>query len=808
MDDRVRVLYAEDNPTDADLTKAHFALHAPDIAIDLVDTGRECLSRLERGRYDVVLLDHHLPDMDGIDVLQELSGKHELPVVMVTGVGDESLVVQVLRLGAHDYVSKNGNYLETLPAVLKSAVADYRVQRKQADQTGPPEHQILYVEHHRADIDLTRRHFAEAARHLILEVAVSSGQALNRLQERHFDLVVTDLRMPDMNALDLLRETRLRGLSVPVIIITGQGDEETAVAALKLGAYDYIVKRDNYLTQLPYAIDHAIASAQLTQANRRLHSELAERQRAEVENARLLAEVVAQRKRLDEIIASVPGIVWEAAGRPDDAEQRMRFVSDHATQMLGYSVEQWLTTPNFWLRIVHPDDKECAAREAAELYAKAQGGISRFRWIAADGRHVWVEARSTVICDSEGKPIGTRGVTMDISAAKEAETARAQLEEQLLQSQKMESVGRLAGGVAHDFNNLLTVINGHASMALDRLQPGDPLRVRLADIRTAGERAADLTRQLLALSRRQLLIPRVLSLNSLIADSTSMLGRLLGEDVELVTRLDPELGRVRSDPGQISQVILNIAVNARDAMPRGGKLILETQNVVIDEKYAKTHLSVLPGSYVRLTIADTGAGMDAETISHIFEPFFTTKGPGKGTGLGLSTVYGIVKQSGGSIRVNSRPGQGTSFEIYLPRIEEPVTEAEELPGEPESPQGSETILVVEDDEMVRQLACQALRLYGYDVVEAANAGEALLACESYGGSITLMVTDIVMPQMSGRELAARLAKLRPEMRVIYMSGYTDDAVVRHGVSDEALYFLQKPFTPGALAQKVREVLDR
>jgi PAS domain S-box-containing protein len=809
MDNRLRVLYAEDNPADADLTKSHFALNAPEVDLECVDTGRECLSRLLDRRYDVLLLDHHLPDMDGIDLLREISEKHiPLPVVMVTGAGDESLVVQVLRLGAHDYVSKNGNYLESLPAVLKGAVAEYQELKEHGDTAGPTEGRILYVEHHRADIDLTCRHFAEAARHLSLEVVLSSGQALARVQESRFDLILTDLRMPDMNALDLLRELKRRGLAIPVIIITGQGDEETAVAALKLGGSDYIVKRDNYLVQLPYAIDHAIARSHLMAANRRLQSELEERRRAETEKTHLLSEVLAQRKRLNEIIASVPGIVWEMWGSPEEPGRTMHFVSDHAERILGYDVERWLTTPNFWLSIVHPDDRECAARQATESYNRKQNGISRFRWLAADGREVWVEARSTVICDDAGNPIGMRGVTMDISAAKEAEAARTQLEEQLRQSQKMESVGRLAGGVAHDFNNLLTVINGHSSLALQQLQPGDPLRSRLEDIRKAGDRAADLTRQLLALSRRQLLVPRVLDLNALITESTSMLRRLLGEDIELVTLLDPGSGRVKSDAGQLNQVILNLAVNARDAMPRGGKLILETRDVIFDEERGRTDPSVPPGSYVMLGITDSGSGMDAEIVSHMFEPFFTTKELGKGTGLGLSTVYGIVKQSGGSIGVDSRPGQGTSFKIYLPRIEEPLAEVEKKPAETERIRGSETILIVEDDEMVRRLVCQALRMYGYQVVEAANAGEALLICETHQRSLPLMVTDIVMPQLSGQELAARLAPLHPKMRVIYMSGYTDDAVVRHGVLNSTTFFLQKPFTPIALVKKVREVLDQ
>jgi PAS domain S-box-containing protein len=808
MDNTVRVLYAEDNPTDADLTKAHFAVNAPEVELEFVDSGRECLARLEDRKYDVLLLDHHLPDMDGVDVLKELSEKHvPMPVVMVTGEGDESLVVQVLRLGANDYVAKSGNYLKGLPAVLKGAVAEYQAMSEQAGSAGPAERRILYVEHHRADIDLTRRHFDEAARHLILEIVSSSAKALICLQEGRFDLVVTDLRMPDMNALDLLREMKHLGQAIPVIIITGQGDEETAVAALKLGAFDYMVKRDNYLVQLPYAIDHAIARSQLIDANRRLHSELEERKRAEAEKAALLSEVMAQRKRLDEIIASVPGIVWEMRGRPDDPTQTMHFVSDHADRMLGYSIEQWLCTPNFWLQIVHPDDREDAARQAATLFAGKKGGISRFRWLAADGGEVWVEARSTVICDHDGNPIGMRGVTTDISAAKEAEAARVQLEEQLRQAQKMESVGRLAGGVAHDFNNLLTVINGHSSIALQQLQPGHPLHASLTDIQTAGERAADLTRQLLALSRRQLLMPQVLELNTLITESTGMLGRLLGEDIELVTSLDPEVGRVRSDPGQMNQVIMNLAANARDAMPRGGKLSLETRNAILDEEHGR-QLSLPPGPYVMLCITDSGSGMDAETISHIFEPFFTTKGPGQGTGLGLSTVYGIVKQSAGSIWVDSQPGRGTSVEIHLPRIEEPLTEAAQKPAGPQSPRGSEAILIVEDDQMVRKMVCQVLRMYGYQVVEAASAGDALRACDAFQGPLSLMVTDIVMPQVSGQELAARVAPRRPEMRVLYISGYNDDAVVRHGVFNNTTSFLQKPFTPSVLAKKVREVLDK
>jgi PAS domain S-box-containing protein len=805
----VRVLYAEDNAPDADLTKTHFDLKAPDFEVEVVDTGRRCLARLDEREFDVLLLDNHLPDMDGIDVLKELAVKDvSLPVVMVTGVGDEDLAVQVLRMGAWDYVPKQGNYLKSLPAVLKHAVTEYRDLLEQNGAAGRRQRRILYVEHHPADVDLTRRHFAQVAPQVELEIVASSRRALVRLQENRFDLVLADLRTPDMSGLDLLREAKHLGLPVPFIIITGKGDEGAAVAALKLGAYDYIVKRDDYLTKLPYAIDNAVGRFQLAQINRRLKAELVERGRTEAENARLLVEVLGQRQRLDEIMASVPGLVWESWGRPDGADQKTNFVSGHVERMLGYSVQQWLSTPSFWLSIVHPEDRERAAREAAECFATGNSGVSQFRWIARDGRVVWVEARASVICDYEGNPVGMRGVTMDISASKAAEGARTHLEEQLRQAQKIESIGRLAGGVAHDFNNLLTVISGYTDLLLQEMGTDDPHRSSLLEIRSAGERAADLTSQLLAFSRRQLLQPRVLALNSLIADSTKMLKRLLGEDIELVTILDPDLGQVKADAGQMDQVILNLAVNARDAMPRGGRLTLETRNVVLDEKYAQEHLSLPAGFYVMLAISDSGSAIDPQILPHIFEPFFTTKEKGKGTGLGLSTVYGIIKQSGGSIWVYSEPAHGTTFKIYLPRVVEPVGDVHERRAESENPRGSETVVVVEDEEMVRKLTCEALRRYGYQVVEAANGGEALLACEKYQGPIPLMITDVVMPQMSGQELAVRLRQLHPEMQVLYMSGYTDDAVVRHGLLDESMSFIQKPFSPSVLAHKVRSVLDQ
>ncbi len=512
MKERLRVLYAEDDPSDADLTKAHFELEAPYIELEVMDTGQRCLARLDEAKYDVLLLDYRLPDMDGIAVLKELAEKDvSPPAVVVTAVGDEALVVQALRLGACDYVPKHGNYLKTLPAVLENAVAERRRLQEQGYAAGRRQRRILYVEHDPADIDLTLRHFAETAAHFSVEVVRSAEQALSLLREDGFDLVLADLRMPDMSALDLLREARRAGPLVPFIVITGKGDEAAAVAALKLGAYDYIVKRDNYLTQLPYAIDNAIARSQFAESNHRLHAELAQRERAEAENARLLSDARNQRQRMADIIASVHGIVWEGWGSPDDPSQRMGFVSSYVEPMLGYSVQHWLSTPNFWLSIVHPEDRERAMREATAFFTSGKGGVSQFRLIAKDGRTVWVEAHSTVILDEKGNPAGMRGVTVDITASKEAERAKAHLEEQLRHAHKMESIGRLAGGVAHDFNNLLTTINGYADLMLHELEPGDPMLASLDEIRKAGERAAELTHQLLAFSRRQMLQPRDLA---------------------------------------------------------------------------------------------------------------------------------------------------------------------------------------------------------------------------------------------------------------------------------------------------------
>jgi nitrogen-specific signal transduction histidine kinase/CheY-like chemotaxis protein len=381
-------------------------------------------------------------------------------------------------------------------------------------------------------------------------------------------------------------------------------------------------------------------------------------------------------------------------------------------------------------------------------------------------------------------------------------------EAQLRQAQKMEAVGRLAGGMAHDFNNILTVIRGYSELVLGRPGLTDAMRKDMEEVKKAADRATGLTRQLLAFSRRQFIAAKVLDLNALVANMDGMLRRLIGEDIiELSAELDASAGAIKADPGQVEQVIMNLVVNARDAMPKGGRLTIETRNVTIGKEASLDAVGVAPGSYVLLAVRDTGHGMDAETRSHLFEPFFTTKEKGKGTGLGLSTVYGIVKQSGGSIIVESAPGRGTTFRIYFPRVEQEAPRQTEAVEAIDPAHGRETILLVEDEPSVRGLVQETLRLHGYSVLEARHGIEALLASARYGGTIHLLLTDVVMPQMSGPEVAEKILTVRPEIKVLYMSGYPDHPVFEQGGVSRQTGFLPKPFSPHVLAQKVREVLD-
>jgi PAS domain S-box-containing protein len=457
---------------------------------------------------------------------------------------------------------------------------------------------------------------------------------------------------------------------------------------------------------------------------------------------------------------------------------------------------------------------ELTGRHLGSLYADAQ------QWFqTADYFHARKEFNNltTECVRKDGTPIvarisgrsipnGKSGGSFEIFMEDVTETRTLEL--QLRQAQKMEAIGRLAGGIAHDFNNLLMVISGYSEFLLERLGPDPRLRGPAQEISNATQRATSLTRQLLAFSRKQMLAPKVLDLNEVVAENLKMLTRMIGEDIDLVMVPGPTLGAVRADPGQIDQVIMNLAVNARDAMPQGGKLTIETANVTLDENFTRTHTPLTAGDYVMLAISDTGVGMDNETQSRIFEPFFTTKGA-KGTGLGLSMVYGIVKQSGGFIFVDSQPQRGTAFRAYFPRVDgrEDAAAAQDSLGLPRADRGRETILLVEDETILRRLARQYLETQGYKILEAEDGAAALQIVAGHQGAIDLLLTDVIMPGMNGRELAAQIAKLLPDVRVLYMSGYTENAVGRDGMLDAGINLLQKPFSLPALKDRVREVLD-
>jgi two-component system cell cycle sensor histidine kinase/response regulator CckA len=629
---------------------------------------------------------------------------------------------------------------------------------------------VLLIEDDEDDYILTRELLSEMkVGKYVLDWAPSYEKGLEIAARGEHHVCLVDYRLGARSGVQLVREARESNLTTPMILLTGRGSHDVDLEAMQAGATDYLVKDETPPERLERTIRYAVelnterkeAETALTQSESKF--------RALFENA------------LDPVlIANDKGVYVDA--------------NPAACALLGVPHDQIMG------HTVHDFTEEASKPEAWPMWEQflkdgGQRGVIRLQ--RPDGQILDVDFSAT----ANFLPGRHFSVLRDV-------TERRKLEEQLRQSQKLESVGMLAGGIAHDFNNLLTVITGYSALTLRRLDNADPLARHVKEIKEAAERATSLTRQLLAFSRKQVLQPKVLDLNSVIVNIEKMLGRLVGEDMDLRTLPAARLGQVKADPGQIEQVILNLAVNARDAMPNGGKITIETANIYLDESYARRHIAVQPGWYVMLAVSDTGHGMDAATQKSIFEPFFTTKEQGKGTGLGLSTVYGIVKQSGGNIWVYSEVGVGTSFKIYLPLVDERLTEPDAVAAWPECAAGTETILLTEDEEMVRKLAREILKTHGYTVLEAGNAGEALAICDKHEGPIHLLLTDVVMPRMSGKELAEQVVKLRPDTRVLYMSGYTDHAIVHHGILDGDIAFVGKPFTPDALVLKVVEVLQQ
>ncbi len=615
---------------------------------------------------------------------------------------------------------------------------------------------------------------------LTLQSVDRPERMVTALTKRTWDIVLANDVLPELKAKPALELLRTMKLDTPVIFVSEAWQRDAALGAVRAGFHQFITVQE-LRTLLP-AIERELQAAATKQEQRQ------------------------SQHRYETLVNSIDGIVWEAEPRT----MQFTFVSRQAERLLGYPVMEWLVLPDFWKSHVHPDDRSRVLALSLKAVEEQQTQDFECRMLAADGRWIWLRDIVSASRNGDGEAaLKLQGVMLDITRQKQAEEALHQSEEQFRQSQKMEAIGRMAGGIAHDFNNLLTAITGYSELLLQVPELDGGVRGNLEEIRKAAGRAAGLTHQLLAFSRRQVLRPVVLDLNMLVANIHKMLRRVIGEDIELVTVLGTELGRIKADPGQLEQVVMNLVVNARDAMPIGGTLTIETANKELDEEYARTHVPTRPGSYVMLAITDTGVGMNSNTLARIFEPFFTTKEQGKGTGLGLSTVYGIIKQSDGFIWAYSEPERGTSFKVYLPRVEgEAVVPAETIERPMELPHGTETVLLVEDEESVRNLVRTILQEFGYTVLEASHGGEALRVAIRHEGPIHVMLTDVVMPLMSGRQLTDKLAPLRPEMKVIYMSGYMDHTVVHAGILEPGTVFLQKPFTPVVLAQKLREVLDK
>jgi PAS domain S-box-containing protein len=509
-------------------------------------------------------------------------------------------------------------------------------------------------------------------------------------------------------------------------------------------------------------------------------------------------ELHAAEERYRSMVEAIPAVVY--AVQPD-ADFTTTYVSPYVETLLGVSPQEWLADSRSWSRRIHPEDRDRVLSEWRRRIADRVPSAFEYRILAADGRILWVRDTRTPARDSQGRVRDIRGFLVDI-------TEQRRVEDQLRQSQKLEAIGRLAGGITHDFNNVLTIITGYSDLLLDRIPKDSNLREAVTEINSAGYRAATLTRQLLSFSRKQECQPALLDLNAVVGDLEHMLRRLIGEDVELSIASHATLSTVCADRCQIEQVLVNLAANARDAMPGGGLLTIETQNLELDGTFARMHSGVRPGSYVLLAVTDTGSGMDETTKSHLFEPFFTTKERGRGTGLGLSIVYGIVKQAGGHIWVYSEPGRGSCFKIYLPQVNRLAPQAAEPPASPVRSGAGETVLVVEDEDHVLDLVSQVLWNNGFRVLQAREGAAALAVAREFKGRIDLMLTDSVMPFMSGRELARRFTDLRPGIKVLYMSGYTEGAVAKSGMLDgDEKDFIQKPFSASALVRKIRALLD-
>jgi PAS domain S-box-containing protein len=767
--DPLRILLIEDNPVDAELIVHTMRDANPHTRVDVAVDRKQFTEMLATHEYDIVLADYGLPNWSGMEALRELRRLgFDIPLIIVTGsLGDER-AVDCVKAGATDYVLKDGK-LGRLATATTRAIEDKRAR----------------------DQSLRAERLMEQAQAALREREERFGQLADNIDEVFF---VFDAPHNETLYINRAYET-IWGRSCQSLYDHPQSFLDAVLETDRERLREYIgrVQRGEHAGKIEYRVARPEGDVRILLARavpiRNEHGEI-------YRVAGVALDITESRQTELALLASGERFsrLTEASFDAIDITEDgiVREANRGFLDMFGYRrVEEVIGRPI--TDFVAEDSRVDVERRVTNDIE----GTYELRGKRKDGKEIFLEATARM------HAVG--GKTTRITALRDT-TERRSLETQVRQAQKMEAVGRLAGGVAHDFNNLLTVILSYTDMLLEGVSSNDPRGDDLGEIRKAAVTAASLTRQLLAFSRQQVIEPRLLSLNEVVASSERMLRRLIGEDIEVRTALSPATLTVMIDAGQLEQVMMNLAVNARDAMPNGGRLTLETADVHLDAEYARDHWPATSGHFAMLAVSDTGTGMDEKVRSHIFEPFFTTKGVGKGTGLGLATVYGIVKQSNGFIWVYSEVAHGTSFKIYLPLVDEkPEGFATKL----ESPApllGTETILLAEDSAAVRGAARQILERCGYTVLEAPNGTVAVRTAES-AITIDLLLTDVVMPEMSGRELAEKFVKMKPDAKVLFMSGYTDDAIIHHGVLRPGTAYLQKPFSPDTLARKVREVLD-
>ncbi|HLY11937.1 MAG TPA: response regulator [Planctomycetota bacterium] len=767
-----QILVVEDTPEDAALLQTLIeGSKTGRFRTETVDRLSAALERLAAGGIHAVILDLTLPDSSGLETFEKVQKLYPtVPILVLTASANESMADLAIRHGAQDYLLK-----DRVDSALVVRAVRYAIERKRAENA-------LRESEERFEL------MARATNDAVWDLDVATNRMWWNVGVRSFLGYPADTVGSDFNWWQdhIHPEDKGRVISAVRAVIDGGGrfwlDEYRFLCAD--GSYACVFDRGYVL--------HDDQGKALRMIGAMM--DITDRKRAE----EALRETNETLRTL--IQASPLGIAVL------DGAERVRIWNPAAERITGWRAHQVLGRPVPGMTGAGRADefpglaKRVLRGEAvtgAEIPGRRKGEIP-----------IELSVSMAPLRDARGAISGAMAILSDISERKSAELQKSQLEEQLRQSQKMEAVGRLAGGVAHDFNNLLTAISGYAELLQGKFEPGDALRGYVDEILKSSGRAAQLTRQLLAFSRRQVLQPKVLDLNSVVQSMDDLLRRLIGEHIELTTSLAAGLASVRADQGQIEQVIMNLAVNSRDAMPSGGRLTIETRNVDLDAGYNDRHGRLRTGPHVLLAVTDSGIGMDAEVQSHLFEPFFTTKEQDKGTGLGLATVYGIIKQSGGDVWVYSEPGKGSVFKIYLPRIDEAPEGLAKSDARPRPNRGTETVLLAEDSDVVRRLLRELLRSNGYTLLEARHGVEALDIARNFQGKIDLLVTDMVMPQMSGRELAAHLSPERPEMKILFMSGYTEDAIARQGALDPGTAFLEKPFTPDSLARKVRELLDQ